>query len=96
MSARSSAVVALAGLLLGAPAIAAERATPQRATEAAQPSEARPAAVLAAASPIELREALDPQAAAAPAPKRRAARVTSCRCGDQAAAAPAPAETPQR
>lgn len=94
MYAPSAALAAVAGLLLAVPAAAAERAAPQRVAAAGQPAEVRPAAVLTAAAAVDLPQALDKQPEAAPAPKRRAARVTSCRCGDTAAAAPA--ETPQR
>jgi hypothetical protein len=94
MSARRSALLAAAGLLLGAPAAAAERATAERVTPVAQAGEARPAAVLASAAAVDLPAGIEAQPAAAPAPKRRAARVTSCRCGDQVSAETG--ETPQR
>ena len=81
MTRSAFAIAAAAALTLGSPAIAADpvSAGPRAAEAAAQ----RPPALLASATPVQVPT---PQSAAsAPAPaKKRAARVTTCRCGESA------------
>ena len=81
MNARPSALIVAASLVLAWPA-AAEQSEPAKAQQASQPAEQRAPAVLASADAVKLPTALKAGDAAAPAKKPRAARVTTCRCGD--------------
>ena len=77
---RPSAIVIAASLVLAWPAAAAEKPSAP-VQPASQPTDQRAPAVLASVDTAKLPEAL--KAAEAPAaPKKRAARVTSCRCAD--------------
>lgn len=76
MHSRCLIIAATAALALDAPA-AAEPAKP-----AAKPAAERPAAVVLASADQPRPPAVVVQAQAAP-PKKRAARVTSCRCAGQ-------------
>lgn len=72
-------------LAIAAPA-AADPANPVQREPAAQAPTSRPAqVVLASAEQVQAEVPADTQAAATPPKRPRAARVTSCRCGDQAA-----------
>ena len=71
--------------LLSTAAIAAEPTkAPDSAPKPAQPHPAPAQVVLASASDVQAPAPADQQHAPAPV-KRRVARVTSCRCGDQQA-----------
>lgn len=78
---RPSAIVIAASLVLAWPAAAAEKPTAP-VQPAAQPADQRaPDAVLASVDTAKLPVAI--KAGEAPAaPKKRAARVTTCRCAD--------------
>ena len=72
-------------LALAAP-VAADPANPVQRESAVQAPANRPAqVVLASAEQVQAEVPADTQAAATPPKRPRAARVTSCRCGDQAA-----------
>ena len=73
-------------LAIAAPAAADPAEPAQRETASAQAPTSRPAqVVLASAEQVQAQLPADTQAAATPPKRPRAARVTSCRCGDQAA-----------
>ena len=77
---RPSAIVVAASLVLAWPASAAEK--PGAPVQpAAQPADQRAPTVLAAVDTAKLPAPVKADEAA-PAPKKRAARVTSCRCAD--------------
>jgi hypothetical protein len=76
---RPSAIVIAASLVLAWPAAAEKPGAPVQ--PAAQPSDQRAPTVLAAVDTAKLPAALKADEAA-PAPRKRAARVTSCRCAD--------------
>ena len=72
-------------LAVAAP-VAADPANPVQRESAVQAPANRPAqVVLASAEQVQAQLPADTQAAATPPKRPRAARVTSCRCGDQAA-----------
>jgi hypothetical protein len=72
-------------LAIATPATA-DPAKPAQHEAAAQAPTGRPAqVVLASAEQVQAEMPADSQAAATPPKRPRAARVTSCRCGDQAA-----------
>ena len=72
-------------LALAAP-VAADPANPVQRDPAVEASANRPAqVVLASAEQVRAEVPAETQAAATPPKRPRAARVTSCRCGDQAA-----------
>ena len=78
-------LAASAILAIAAPA-AADPANPVQRESAVQAPANRPAqVVLASAEQVQAEVPADTQAAATPPKRPRAARVTSCRCGDQAA-----------
>jgi hypothetical protein len=101
MRARSIVIFAAAAMLLAAPAAAADQGSPGRAPEAAQPNVQPAPTVLASAGAVVLPAVLKDQSAT-PAPRPRAARVTSCRCGgdpavtDVAEVAETAEDAPQR
>ena len=77
---RPSAIVIAASLVLAWPAAAADKpAAPVQ--PAAQPADARTPAVLASVDTAKLVQPVKAEDSQ-PAPKKRAARVTTCRCGD--------------
>jgi hypothetical protein len=85
MHVRTLLIASLAAIL--ALPLPAQPVKPAAAPAAAQPAPQRPAQVVLA-SAEQAQPAVAPSDQA-PAPvKRRAARVTSCRCGDQAAETP--------
>ena len=82
MDARTLAILAASGVCLAAPAVAEQGASPV----AAKAPQVKPQEVMTL-KPAELEVQLAERAEAKPpvaAPKRRAARVTTCRCGDLA------------
>ena len=77
---RPSAIVIAASLVLAWPAAAAEK--PGAPVQpAAQPAEQKAPTVLASVDTAKLPQPLKAEDGA-PAPKKRAARVTTCRCAD--------------
>jgi len=79
---RPSAIVIAASLVLAWPAAAAEK--PDVPVQpAAQPADQRAPTVLASVDTAKLQQPLKAEDGQ-PAPKKRAARVTTCRCGDVA------------
>ncbi|MFL6829863.1 MAG: hypothetical protein ACJ8D5_04480 [Sphingomicrobium sp.] len=67
-------------------ATAAAAEPPKAATGAAAQPQSRPAAVvLASAEPVQTPQVASQELAPVPAKRPRAARVTTCRCGDQTA-----------
>lgn len=79
MSKRPSAVIVAASLVLAWPASAEKPAAPVQ--PAAQPADQRATAVLASVDTAKLPQPVK-VADGQPAPKKRAARVTTCRCAD--------------
>ena len=80
MRLRLSAVSVIGALILASPA-AADPAQKPKVEQASQPAEKPVQTMLASASDVQMPQPMK-QDEAAPAPKRRAARVTACRCGD--------------
>ena len=73
-------------LAIAAPAAADPAEPAQHETASAQAPTSRPAqVVLASAEQVQAEVPAESQVASTPPKRPRAARVTSCRCGDQAA-----------
>jgi hypothetical protein len=83
MDARSFAIVAAAALCLGAPA-AAEPAGALPAPKAEQPKAIDTVTLKPADIEVQLAERVEAKSPAIVAKRPRAARVTTCRCGDPA------------
>ena len=78
-------LIAATGLAIANAAAAADPAAPAKpdARETAQPVNRPAAVVLASADQVQAPAPDGQQQAATPAKRPRAARVTTCRCGDQ-------------
>ena len=85
MSARFMTVAAAIALAGGSPAIAADQLRPDNIQQASQPKPDRNATVLASADAVRVPDPLKPEQSAVTAKRPRAARVTSCRCGEPTA-----------
>lgn len=83
----TSAILAIAGLLLHLPAAAQQPRSAEKLEELTNPAPVQPTTTLASAAEVRV-PAERTKAAASDSPKKpRAARVTTCRCGG---------DTPQR
>ena len=82
MRERPSVIIVAASLVLAWPAAAAEKPAAPPVQQASQPADQRAPTVLASADAVKMPPQLTADASQTIPKRPRAARVTTCRCGD--------------